>query len=407
MASQDQVFRWVKESLTNQDFNIKDVHITGSTGNDQGYMGEVIFVEAEGVTNEGSEKKIHLVVKHGKINEHLRKTTPVREVFVSEIYTYDNIFPVFQKFQKERGVEIFDSVPKCYKCLMFEHMEVIVLQNLKKVGYDLHDRKKPMDIDHLEIVLKEYGKFHATSFAMRDQDYELFEKLTENLPNVYKSFMELPDIDSFILSSTAIVIDILKKYKDEDLCKKFEKLMERGITNILMDVVDIRDPKAVICHGDCWNNNFMFKYENEDKKKPSRVSILDWQISTLWSPVYDLSYFLYAVCSTDQLVHFDDLLVLYYDSFSTYLSQLGSNPEELFPFSELKEHWKKYSIFGLIQMTIILRFALCDKEDAPSLTDLTEDSNFAELLDSIPVTEEDLFYERMKAVMCHYFDSTA
>lgn len=33
---------------------------------------------------------------------------------------------------------------------------------------------------------------------------------------------------------------------------------------MMMDMVKPREPSAVICHGDCWTNNFQFRYADGD-----------------------------------------------------------------------------------------------------------------------------------------------
>ncbi|KAG5890647.1 hypothetical protein JTB14_034935 [Gonioctena quinquepunctata] len=124
----------------------------------------------------------------------------------------------------------------------------------------------------------------------------------------------------------------------------------------------------------------------------------------LRSPAFDLSYFFYACCSETERNSFEELLKFYYNSFSTQLSKLGSNPEELFSYGDLKRHWKKYSLLQLISMTVSLKLFLCEKEDAPSFGDIEKGTSYAEVFSAIPVREETLFYNRMRAVIKHYFD---
>ncbi|KAJ8963391.1 hypothetical protein NQ318_018869 [Aromia moschata] len=102
------------------------------------------------------------------------------------------------------------------------------------------------------------------------------------------------------------------------------------------------------------------------------------------------------------LEHFEELLVTYYNSFSDFLKSLGGDPEKLFPFSALRVHWRKYSLFGLISALSILRFMVCDKEDAPELADLAEGQNMGDFL-YVNLKNRDLYYERLRPVVRHYF----
>jgi hypothetical protein len=49
------------------------------------------------------------------------------------------------------------------------------LEDLSPTGYVTADRAKGLDFDHCVAVLQTLGRFHALSFAMKDQDPEGFE----------------------------------------------------------------------------------------------------------------------------------------------------------------------------------------------------------------------------------------
>ncbi|KAJ8957799.1 hypothetical protein NQ314_006474 [Rhamnusium bicolor] len=144
---------------------------------------------------------------------------------------------------------------------------------------------------------------------------------------------------------------------------------------------------------------------NDVKTSPTKVAILDWQMSSLRSPVFDISYLVYSTGSGVELEKFDELLEFYYDSFSNFLKELGSNAEEIFPYSSLKEHWRKYALFGLLMAILCLPIILCDKEDVVAFEDLKEDQNFSEMI-TFNVKEKDLCYQRIKNIVSHYIKYT-
>nr|CAI5850691.1 unnamed protein product [Callosobruchus analis] len=72
---------------------------------------------------------------------------------------------------------MFRSYPKYYMCLELPQREIIVLQNMKMSGYELHDRQKTMNFEHTKAVLQEYGRLHAISFALRDQRKATYDSL--------------------------------------------------------------------------------------------------------------------------------------------------------------------------------------------------------------------------------------
>ncbi|KAJ8957795.1 hypothetical protein NQ314_006470 [Rhamnusium bicolor] len=165
--------------------------------------------------------------------------------------------------EKLRNYEFNITVPKCYKTLISDNMEVLVLDNLKKCGYELYDRKKSFNVHHLKAILKEYGKFHALSFALRNQRLEVFNILTTFETDVFKGFLEADMIKRSLRKAVINALNILKERRDLNLMKKFKKLLKKDTADMLLDLVSEKEPQSVILHGDCWNNNFMFKYQEQ------------------------------------------------------------------------------------------------------------------------------------------------
>nr|XP_023012887.1 uncharacterized protein LOC111502934 [Leptinotarsa decemlineata] len=404
MASESQIVNWVEKSIEKLDLKNYKINITGRSEKDEGYVGDIIFVEVEGACEENKSSILHLVVKHAKINEHMRKAMPVDIIFENEIYMYSTVIPAFQRFQKDRGVDnVFNCIAKCYYSSSSEDTEVLILENLKVAGFQNYDRKKPMDSTHCKAILQQLGRFHAVSFALRDQNKDEFTALTTNIQDPMKWFMNDPATVSSMKKSQEFVSALLKKKGDLELYDKLEKLWKSLDTEVNDDFFTDDEPQNVINHGDPWCNNFMFKYEGLDKNNPSEVAILDWQMSATRSPVFDLSYFFYAVCSKTELESFEELLKFYYDTFAEHLVELGSDPEVLFQYSDLKIHWKKYSIYGVLTACTGLKIFLCDKKNAPDLGSIEEGTHFMELFTDVPLDEVP-FYERIKPVIWHYFD---
>lgn len=77
------------------------------------------------------------------------------------------------------------------------------------------------------------------------------------------------------------------------------------------------------------------------------------------SPMLDLSYAFYASCTSEEnLSQLDYYLDVYYDALSATIKELGSNPDQLYPKSVIKEHWKKYCSFSLIIVISLIASSL-------------------------------------------------
>lgn len=128
--------------------------------------------------------------------------------------------------------------------------------------------------------------------------------------------------------------------------------------------------------------------------------MLDFQISSISSPVLDLSYFIYAVSSEEQLQHFDEFLQTYYNSLHVTLQQLHCNSEELFPYHDLLDHWRQYAAYGAMINPLIVCDNLVDKDDAVSYSN--KDLKYESIIQSVDQKQNELFSARLMAVAKHF-----
>ncbi|VEN44920.1 unnamed protein product [Callosobruchus maculatus] len=382
---------WLDEALKDQNFERFEVKLGGETEKGDGFFGKLIFVTAEEVTKEGKPKKLDLVLKASKDNEAFREYMG-NSAFENEIQVYEDVFTAFEAFQnKNKVITPFVAYPKCYKCLKLNKKEVLVLENLRSLGYELHEKKLCLNLNHTRMVLQEYAKLHAVSFALKDQNKKQFDILTGSLKDLMLDFLKTPSTTKNINRSIQAALESLKKRGDTHLYEKFGRISQGGASKTI-EVFQTVDDQAVITHGDCWNNNFMFQYKNNDRTAPTAVKILDWQMCVLRSPACDLAMFL-TLTSSRSAHLFDQLLKEYHDQLSEFLVQLGSSPD-LFTFEDLLKHWKNFIIAGTIFAPLGFSFILAEKEDLPEFDEMKEGSNIGDFMD-MPIPTGEAFYERL------------
>ncbi|RZC33175.1 EcKinase, DUF1679, and/or APH domain containing protein, partial [Asbolus verrucosus] len=335
-------------------FDKFSINIFGNSDKGDGYIGDIIFVGVTATNGTASTEEYSLVLKCSKRSQILREISPVKEAFMNEIYFYDVVLPAFTRFQKEKGItDLFDSVPKCYGTLIGDNTEVIVFENLKHIGYSLWDKKKPLTRQHVDMVVKEYAKFHAVSIAMKDQNPEQFEELIAPLGDIFKKFVDSVDVETLYGNVIDEICDSLKDELDGNILLKWRNI-KKQINFIMNDIARDVEGLKVVLHSDCWNNNFMFKHSADEESRPLKVAILDWQISKYSSPIFDLSYFLFACISKGDIENLEAILKSYYESLANYLRRLGSDSEALYRFDQFLEDWKKLCRFGIL-ITCMLR----------------------------------------------------
>lgn len=246
------------EKLTLTNYKVK---ITSGSEKGDGYLGEITTVKVCGLDKLNESKELNFVVKTASVGEEQRKFMPIKKIYQREAYMYNVIFPQFQKFQAEKSVtNPFKSVAKCYTTSLKDEAEALVFNNLRSEGYDTCNRQIPMNEDHLVMGLKEYGKFHALSFALRDQEPENFEKLTSCIDDVFAEFVIQSNFECMFKVANRNLREKLEKAGYGNLGDRL-KILDEEINDILIEYCKKETNNFVILHGDCHSNNMMFKYE--------------------------------------------------------------------------------------------------------------------------------------------------
>ncbi|KAJ3659965.1 hypothetical protein Zmor_011626 [Zophobas morio] len=380
-----------------QNYVITDVQ-TNQKG--EGYLGQIFLVS---IKDAKTEKQLEIVIKAAFTDEQVRAMIPIRMSFLNEIYFYTEVLPSFQKLEEKcRQSTSFQFVPKCLKVSLKDQEEMLILENLKASGFEMLDKKLTLDEDYVRLIFKTYGRYHGYSFVLRDQNSEAFERISQGCCNVYAELLKNDFFNQQMAGVAKLAQDILLPGEDDEIIEKFEKYSGANLADTFKDIVSKEvNAYSVVLHGDCWSNNMMFKYENSlNNKKPTDVRLIDFQVLRAGSPVCDLSYCLYSGASKKIFDNLNDYLKIYYNSFSSFVKSLGSDPEKLFPFEALEDQWKKYAKFGMMVSLSIIRMKLINTEDVVDLTDELEVDQFADALAKQKFDEE-TYRKRTRELLWH------
>lgn len=232
------------------------------------------------------------------------------------------IFPTLRDFERSKGVNIekdgFIEYPVCYRTVDVDVNECLLLEDLSLRGFSTIDRKTGvMTAEHVHLVMQGLAKFHAISFALKDQQPKQFHELTTNLDEVIilKSNIQLRYYMNFHSESVFNAVSA-----EEDLLAKIKEFYKKDALDILADCVDLdaTGPASVITYGDVWQNNTMFKYDVNGK--PIETSFVDWQVVRHSSPMIDVAFFIF--CSTTKEVrdvHYNKFLNTYHDTLTAHI----------------------------------------------------------------------------------------
>ncbi|XP_031625580.1 uncharacterized protein LOC116342201 [Contarinia nasturtii] len=230
--------------------------------------------------------------------------------------------------------------------------------------------KDELTVEHILLVMKALGKFHAVSFAMKDQKPHHFRKnVVKNLGEHFYRHGHNLDLARMINGAAMNVINSITDDDDDDLLEAVLKLYEREQYDMMVNCVDGNEaePYSVVIHGDLWSKNTLFQCNDENV--PEKVCFIDWQMCRYASPVLDILYFIF-LNTTRELRgrNYNIYLKTYYQSLSRHLIRLGSDPVDVFPFSALHEQLQKFGKFALIQTSFLLPILMAE-------ADLQSDNN--------------------------------
>lgn len=272
--------------------------------------------------------------------------------FRNETMFYNKVFSEFMQFGKEKFSQVSYvpiRIPKCYAADCDGENTALVMEDLSSAGFVVLSRLKVMGLQELLLVMRELGQFHAFSLAMKNQNPDRFSKVKGSVcetvfsNSTYNKITH--DLFFFIFND---VLEMLKAHypQSSSYLNKYERFIEDAEDRIMKLLYDdsTNEAYSVITHGDLWVNNLMFHYPpGSSGKEPDEMRFLDFQQTRYASPAMDIGRLLFV--GTDRITrdaHRHELLRCYHDSLSETVRRLGSDVEQLFPFSALEpqlKHW--------------------------------------------------------------------
>ncbi|KAK4878579.1 hypothetical protein RN001_011085 [Aquatica leii] len=355
--------------------NISDYTLQISSDSTKGnnFMALVKRINVRGKNAKDENTELSFVAKTAEVNEAFRKANFINSIYKREIYTYEKILPSFFELQIRYNVPVrFESYPEYYVSSTTDFEEFVILKDMKVCGYKNCDKQHFFDFNHASLLIKELGKLHALSFALKEKEPEVFREICNNArdleyqPGFLATSKNITDLFCIFAVKS---LDPLEDRVAFDKFYHFRKKILDVTKGVICEVFDSKH--AVVVHGDCWLENFLFKYQ--DDHVPTDVCILDWQKLRVGSPAFDISQILFLCCDKEtRNNHYSDLLLAYYQSFSSFLKFFNEDANELFSFEVLLLHLKKYSVFGLARALKVIYFLAINNEDIPDISNIKD-----------------------------------
>lgn len=127
----------------------------------------------------------------------------------------------------------------------------MILEDLNARHFEvINHRQEILTFDHVSLVMKALGKFHALSFALRDQQPEKFKEITSSLNELYWVLLET-QLNQHYTSLVDRFKGVLADEKQFDLLGKFNLKLGNDYFRTIRKINSgaSAEPYAVICHG--------------------------------------------------------------------------------------------------------------------------------------------------------------
>lgn len=316
------------------DFSLIDYEVVPIT-EVNGYMGQYFTLKATVACPESplEKKNINFFTKippptSSPLYDYIQK----HGTFRKEVALYTRVFPeVFNGLDKR-------CIPECFLGL---ENDVIVLEDMAHSGYVMTDKAKPFDFEHCKVLMKTLAKFHAKSFIF-EESYQknLHDEFAHCMQETLWPITDSRAKDMFdaavkgIISMVDLITD-LSLDKREDFKEKIAKIS----ADHALKLSPSAKHKNVLCHGDLWANNILYKHDIDGK--PIACCLIDFQLARYNPPAHDVLCFLQFTTTRNLRKECSEkLFKIYHDSMSEALKAADLDIATIFPWNEFMESIK-------------------------------------------------------------------
>lgn len=351
-----------------------------------------------------------------------KESANIDSLYMREIFFYKTIYPTYQKFLQDKKVKDgFSSVPKSLGFCEKNFKGIVALENLREKGFTLFDKTKHMNHDHFDLIFRTFAKFHAISFAMKDQNRELHDQFCDHCPNVCQ-ILKSQGFEKAMAKSVTQFVSKLDPENDRYLIERLGDNLGPKIEDHILNLSDHLSEYSILTKGDCWVNNMMILYEvnfflvdiffiylrvqifqDKNEEYPKDLALIDWQCVTRASPVHDFASLFYSVASEETVCNYKHYLRLYHDELKRRIKELGSDADVLYPYSVFEKEWRDYWPYSFGLAVTCMKVILCQKDEVPNMEDAINSNDVANVFNDIKGNEIE-WMRRVKYLARHFID---
>lgn len=213
-----------------------------------GFTSEIFRIS---ISENKSVEKLELLCKVASISEKLGKEFFTDILFKNEALFYDNLMPTLAQFQKDKNLkkqDQFVAYPKCYGSIIDDenHRYVIILEDLRPLGFEMWNKAKPTPIENARLTMRELGKFHGLSFALKEQNPDRFAEI-KRIRNIFREALQTERMMGMFTNVLEYSIQLLENENYKTVMRHVKSNLTRYSEHCFDDKA--LDRFGVLCHG--------------------------------------------------------------------------------------------------------------------------------------------------------------
>ncbi|CAH1392393.1 unnamed protein product, partial [Nezara viridula] len=325
----------------------------------ENYTSTILKITLKVVLGNGRVATKSFIAKKENTGEAAEQFSNDLSLFTAEVSVYTNILREMEYLMEEFGDT---EGPLWCEFIHYSRADsIIILEDLKASGFNTVKRTETQDLNHARLVLRSLGRYHAMAKVLEERG--LISK------DGYKPYLFLNNeiyIRNFIYGRMQALVKGMREGGGEEWAEYADKLCQISFEKLLKRIKECGkfddDTFECLNHGDCWNNNMMFK--NNWEGRPIEMRFVDFQMPHYSSPCIDVTYFLYTSIKPNvRHQNLQSLIQLYHESLTSSLDRFGykgSKPN----LEDIDNAMERLLFFGLCFFTACFPCLLTTRTDA-------------------------------------------
>lgn len=231
-----------------------DYNVEFACGKGDNYIANIFRVL---IKDTEKENNISVIVK--TLVKTSRQDT-FNELHKREVTVYNEVIPMFETVQHYLGDDkvVF---PKCFYSNAEKGKEILILEDMTAQGFAMDKtilKSEKLDYLQVRLVLTELAKFHSLSFICEEKKSESFDKLKGQFDDIIfeSSFLDKSKLKDYFPDCYEMSLKVINNL---DAKEKLEQVKSKLL--LIMRKYVQPSKHNVLCHGDCWINNILFKHQ--------------------------------------------------------------------------------------------------------------------------------------------------